>query len=185
MWYMTEQEAKSKLLARVVDHLAHHGLGDLSLRQIAAAVNTSHRMLIYHFGSKEGLLVEIVRAVEANQRALLSTLQASDQAELARRFWRALTDPALRAHERLFFELYGQAVQGRRGTTALLEGIVESWLEPITEMEIQRGHAPEQARIRARLGLAVARGLLLDLVATDDVDGVTAAMDLFIDFMAS
>ncbi|MEJ2854925.1 MULTISPECIES: TetR/AcrR family transcriptional regulator [unclassified Saccharothrix] len=182
---MGEQEAKSKLLAQVVEHLAHHGLGDLSLRQIAAAVNTSHRMLIYHFGSKEGLLVEIVRAVEANQRALLSTLQASDHAELARQFWRALTDPALRAHERLFFELYGQAVQGRRGTTSLLEGIVESWVEPITEMERARGHAPEVARARARLGLAAVRGLLLDLVATDDVEGVTEAMDLFIDFMSS
>ncbi|HEX2212284.1 MAG TPA: TetR/AcrR family transcriptional regulator, partial [Mycobacterium sp.] len=30
-----------------------------------------------------------------------------------------------------------------------------------------------------RLGLAVARGLLLDLVATDDVDGVDAAAAAF------
>ncbi|CAL9620941.1 hypothetical protein SUDANB95_05812 [Actinosynnema sp. ALI-1.44] len=181
---MGEQEAKTRLLDQVVDHLARHGLGDLSLRQIAAAVNTSHRMLIYHFGSKEGLLVEVVRAVEANQRALLSTLEASDHVDLARQFWRALTDPALRAHERLFFELYGQAAQGRRGTTALMDGIVESWVEPIARMEEGRGYSAEQAHTRARLGLAVVRGLLLDLVATDDVDAVTAAMDMFIDFMA-
>ncbi|GAA0253748.1 TetR/AcrR family transcriptional regulator [Saccharothrix mutabilis subsp. mutabilis] len=181
---MGEQEAKTRLLDQVVDHLARHGLGDLSLRQIAAAVNTSHRMLIYHFGSKEGLLVEVVRAVEANQRALLSTLEASDHVDLARQFWRALTDPALRAHERLFFELYGQAAQGRRGTTALMDGIVESWVEPIARMEEARGHSAAQAHARARLGLAVVRGLLLDLVATDDVEAVTAAMDMFIDLMA-
>ncbi|WP_309114117.1 TetR/AcrR family transcriptional regulator [Saccharothrix sp.] len=182
---MGEQEARTRLLDQVVDHLSRHGLGDLSLRQIAAAVNTSHRMLIYHFGSKEGLLVEVVRAVEANQRALLSSLKATDHADLARQFWRALTDPALRAHERLFFELYGQAAQGRKGTTALMDGIVESWVEPIAEFERARGYPPEQAEVRARLGLAVTRGLLLDLVATDDVEAVTAAMDMFIDFMSS
>ncbi|WP_433269303.1 TetR/AcrR family transcriptional regulator [Actinosynnema sp. CS-041913] len=180
---MTGQEARDRLLDRVVAHLAAHGLGDLSLRQLAAAVGTSHRMLIYHFGSKEGLLVAVVRAVEANQRALLASLPADDHAELGRAFWRALTDPALRAHERLFFELYGQAAQGRPGTTALLDGIVDAWVEPVAALERARGHAPEVARTRARLGLAVARGLLLDLVATDDEEGVTAAMDLFLEMM--
>ncbi|MEV0677924.1 TetR/AcrR family transcriptional regulator [Actinosynnema sp. NPDC050436] len=181
---MVGQGARARLLERVVEHLARHGVGELSLRQLAAAVGTSHRMLIHHFGSKEGLLVEVVRTVEATQRALLADLPADDPAELGRAFWAALTDPALRAHERLFFELYGQAVQGRPGTTALLDGIVESWVEPVAALERVRGHTPERARARARLGLAVARGLLLDLVATDDEEGVTAAMEVFLDLVA-
>jgi AcrR family transcriptional regulator len=181
---MAEQEARARLLDAVVEHLAAHGLGDRSLRQLAAEVGTSHRMLIYHFGSKEGLLVEVVKAVEANQRAALASLPADDHADLGRAFWRVLTDPALRAHERLFFELYGQAAQGRPGTTALLDGIVEDWLEPIAALERARGHAPDVARTRARLGLAVARGLLLDLVATDDLDAVNAAMEHFIELAA-
>ena len=52
-----------------MDHFVADGLGDLSLRKIAAAIGTSHRMLLYHFGSKSGLLVEVVRAVEARTRA--------------------------------------------------------------------------------------------------------------------
>ncbi|GAA1344665.1 TetR/AcrR family transcriptional regulator [Saccharothrix algeriensis] len=181
---MPGQETADGLLARVVDHVARHGIADLSLRRLAAGVGTSHRMLIYHFGSKEGLLVAVARAVEARQRELLASLPDDDPAELGRAFWRALTDPALRAHERLFFELYGQAVQGRPGTTALLDGVVDSWVEPVAERERRRGHPPERARARARLGLAVARGLLLDLVATDDEEGVTAAMDLFLEMAA-
>jgi hypothetical protein len=94
-----------------------------------------------------------------------------------------LTDPALRPFERLFFELYSQAAQGRPGTTALLDGIVSTWVEPVAAIERARGHTPEVATARARLGLAVARGLLLDLVATDDLDGVNAAMDHFITLM--
>jgi AcrR family transcriptional regulator len=174
-----------RLLAAVVEHIAEHGLGDLSLRSLAAAVGTSHRMLSYHFGSKEGLLVAVVRAVEANQRQALADLTADrdgSPADLARRFWERLTDPALRAHERLFFELYGQAVQGRPGTSALLDGIVESWIEPLAAYEHSAGVPLPEARARARLGLAVSRGLLLDLVATNDLDGVNAAMDQFIAF---
>ena len=37
-----------------------HGVADLSLRGLAAAIGTSHRMLIYHFDSKAGLLDDIV-----------------------------------------------------------------------------------------------------------------------------
>ncbi|MFE2755768.1 TetR/AcrR family transcriptional regulator [Actinosynnema sp. NPDC059335] len=183
---MTGQgEARERLLAAVVEHLAAHGLGDASLRRLAEAVGTSHRMLIYHFGSMEGLLVEVVRAVEARQRAVLASLPADDPAEAARAFWRTLVDPSLRAHERLFFELYGQAVQGRPGTTHLLDGIVTDWLEPVAALERARGHAPEVAAARARLGLAVTRGLLLDLVATGDEAAVTAAMDHFITLMTT
>jgi hypothetical protein len=38
----------------------------------------------------------------------------------------------------------------------------------------------ELARTHARLGVAVTRGLLLDLVATGDVAAVDAAMEAFI-----
>ncbi|MGH2893484.1 MAG: hypothetical protein ACRDPM_09495, partial [Solirubrobacteraceae bacterium] len=43
------------------------------------------------------------------------------------------------------------------------------------------GLGPDEARAHARLGIAVTRGLLLDLVATRDVQAVDAAMDAFID----
>lgn len=183
---MSEQGAsRERLLAAVVDHLAEHGLAGVSLRRLAEAAGTSHRMLIYHFGSMEGLLVEVVRLVEERQRAVLASLPTDDPAEAARAFWRTLTDPSLRAHERLFFEFYAQAAQGRPGTTPLLDGIVTDWLEPVAAIQRTLGHPPDIADARARLGLAVARGLLLDLIATDDLPAVNAAMDHFITLMTS
>lgn len=180
-------QAKDRLLTAVVDRLIEGGLGDVSLRGLAAAVGTSHRMLIYHFGSKEGLLVEVVHAIEDRQRAALAELEreldtdpALGPADVVRRFWQRLTDPALWPAERLFFELYGQALQGREGTTPFLDGIVESWLVPLTASAGRFGSSAEQARADARVGLAVVRGLLLDLLATGDRDGVDEAMERFI-----
>lgn len=181
--------AKRRLLDAVLDRLTEHGLGDGSLRGLAAAIGTSHRMLIYHFGSKEGLLIEVVRAMEERQRAALAELEreldtdpAIGPADVVLRFWNRLTAPAMRPAERLFFELYGQALQGREGMEPFLDGIVESWLTPMTESAKRFGSATDSARADARLGLAVVRGLLLDLLATGDQAGVDAAMARFIAF---
>ena len=112
-------------------------------------------MLVYHFGSKEGLLVEVVRAVEARQRQALADLDdGSPPAEQARRMWRRLADPAMWPLERLFFELYGQALQGRTHTTDLLDGIVEDMARPLAEILVRQGHPADEAPARARLGIA-------------------------------
>jgi AcrR family transcriptional regulator len=174
---------KQRLLADTVEYLATHGAGDISLRQLAAALGTSHRMLIYHVGSKEGLLIEVVRTMEQRQRAVFAELELDPDAsgpDIARQYWQRLTDPAMWPYERLFFEMYGRALQGDPCATPLLEGIVESWLEPLTEWNRRQGIPLPAAQATTRLGVAVARGLLLDLLATDDRVGVEAAMEQFI-----
>ncbi len=64
--------SRESLLSDAVEHFAKNGIGDASLRSIATSIGTSHRMLIYHFGSREGLLAEVVRTVEQQQRDLLA-----------------------------------------------------------------------------------------------------------------
>src|SRR5438045_6471980 len=83
---------RDRLLAGAVDYVAEHGVGELSLRPLAAALGTSHRMLIYHFGSKEGLLVAVVREVERRQRETFAQLDVAGATpvEAMRRMWRRL-----------------------------------------------------------------------------------------------
>jgi len=174
---------RATLLEAAIDFSSRHGLSGVSLRQMAEALGTSHRMLIYHFGSKEGLLVAIVDEIEARQRDQMAALDADpalSQAQQLRRMWRQLTDPAMWPHERLFFEMYGQALQGRPHTTQLLDTVVEAWLEPATAIGQRTGLTRRQARANARLALAVVRGLLLDLLATGDRKGCNDAMERFI-----
>ena len=168
--------AKEKLLTKAVDHALASGIADLSLREIAAAVGSSHRMLIYHFGSREGLLVEVAQAVEDAERARLAGSLGGDPRE----FWRALRDERLWPQERLFFELYSSALLRRPGTDSFLEGIVDSWVAPVAEVLVGLGRDERTARAEARLGLAVVRGLLLDLLATGDVGAVDDAYDRFV-----
>jgi AcrR family transcriptional regulator len=181
---MSVKPIREQLLERAIESVAESGFSDLSLRSLAAALGTSHRMLIHYFGSKERLWVEIVRAVEQRQLALMPEILPDPTVpvgEAMRSWWKHISDPSLWPNERLFFEIYGQAVQGRPHTTALLDGVVDSWVDPIAELSIARGVPARSARAHARLGVAVTRGLLLDLVATRDVAAVDDAMEAFIE----
>lgn len=175
---MPTSQAREHLLAAAVRQALDAGIADLSLRQIAAAIGTSHRMLIYHFGSREGLLVAVTQAVEDQQRAALLASGATSQD--AWHAWEHFSDPALWPQERLFFELYAYALRGRPGTEGFLDDIVESWVVPIAAALVEAGADEPTARADARLGVAVVRGLLLDLLATGDRAGTTAAYERFL-----
>jgi AcrR family transcriptional regulator len=185
---MSSATPREKLLTAVVEVALAGGITGMSLRAIAEAAGTSHRMLIHHFGSREGLLVEVIRAVEKRQRAVLSELDAGTGEvfdDMAYRFWRHLRSPELAAQERLFFEVYGQALQGRPWATPLLDGIVEDWVGPVAALLEEAGASPQTARAAARLSVAVGRGLLLDVLATGDDHEVDAAMRYFLDMLTT
>jgi AcrR family transcriptional regulator len=172
---------RRQLLQAAVEHFAVHGVADRSLRGIAAALGTSHRMLIYHFGSREGLLAEVVAAVETGQRETLASLVAEPGAapsEIVATFWTTVT-AAARRYGPLFFELSAHAMQGQPHAERLRQILVDPWLEPLADVFERAGIDRSEARVRARLGLGVARGLLHDALVTGDTAGADAAMTAF------
>jgi AcrR family transcriptional regulator len=176
-----EPTGRERLLASAIDYFAREGIADTSLRALAAQIGTSHRMLLYHFGSREGLLGAVVGVVEAAQRDTLARLTSAPEGDLleqARAFWREVTDAAS-IYGPLFFELSGHAMQGLAHAAGLRDELVEAWLGPLTDLAVRSGVDPRTARIGARLQLAVARGLLFDLLISGDRAGVDAAMDVF------
>jgi hypothetical protein len=89
--------------------------------------------------------------------------------------WHDLRRPELWPFERLFFECYARAAQGEAPFCRLLPAAVDGWLADVDERT--QGTADPAL---VRLGLAVLRGLLLDLVATGDTKGVDAAAERFV-----
>src|SRR5712671_4570917 len=109
-----DPQRRAALLAAFADYVLEHGLADLSLRPAAAALDTSPRMLLYHFGSKEELVVEAIAAIRARQTAFF----AHEVARAVRRspgrpfdtlgrMWRWYTLEKNEAYSRLFYEVYG------------------------------------------------------------------------------
>ena len=171
---MTRQD----LLTAVIADLMREGLRDRSLRDIAAAVGTSHRMLIHYFGSRHGLMSAVVDAVEDDQKRFLESIDG-EVGDVISAMWRRLRDPQLWPAERLFFECYARALHGEEPFARLLPGAVDDWVERAAATTTRPDLPPELVRAHARLGLAVFRGLLLDLVGTGDRAGVDAAFEAY------
>ncbi|MFF5291205.1 TetR/AcrR family transcriptional regulator [Paractinoplanes globisporus] len=171
-------EPRDALLAKVIEAVAKDGLADRSLREIAASAGTSHRMLLYHFGSREGLLAAIVTAIEAQQRAAMTETTDGTAAEVMTAVWERVSSPELRPFVRLFFEVFALATRGATGTGELLESLTTPWLDDATEVATRMGVTPDRAAMR--LGVAVSRGLLLDLLAGAPQDEVDEAYRLFV-----
>jgi len=172
-----DEARKRELLDALLTALGRDGIGQRSLRDIAESVGTSHRMLLHHFGSREDLLLGVVEEVERRQTTTLASLP-EDPADAVAAMWADLRRPELRPFERLFFECYARGAQGEEPFTRLLPSAIGGWIEAA------RAHAPGSADdATIRLGLAVTRGLLLDLVATDDEAGVDAAAARFVELL--
>jgi len=176
-----DTERRRQLLDALVAEFAAGGIGDRSLRDVPGAVGTSHRMLLHHFGSREDMLVAIVEEVERRQMGLLPELPITPAENFAA-MWADVRRPELRQAERLFFECYARAAQGEKPFARMVPGAVDGWLKEVEALENPTGSPVDPAL--ARLGLAVIRGLLLDLVATDDNAGVDAAAQAFTELLS-
>jgi len=165
-------DARSKLLDRIVDEVGGNGLADRSLRELAAAVGSSHRMLIFHFGSRAGLIGAIVDAVESAQRDLLAELadQASSPSELVMLLWERVSSAELRPFVRLFFECVALADQG---------DLTDSWIEVGEMVADKLGVVVDEVELR--LGVAVSRGLLIDVLTTGDATAATRSIERFLE----
>ena len=173
-----DSRRRQQLLDALIDELGASGVGDRSLRDVADAVGTSHRMLLHHFGSRDELRLAIVEEVERRQRGFLKELP-TNPAESFRAMWADVRRRELRPAERLFFECYARAAQGEQPFARMLPGAVDDWLG---DVDVATGGTADPAL--ARLGLAVIRGLLLDLTATNDEKGVDAAAEAFVRLFA-
>jgi AcrR family transcriptional regulator len=173
--------ARERLLDKAIAHVAEHGLSDLSLRELAGAIGTSHRMLHYHFGSREGLVAAVVSRIEAQQRHALEQLaqEADTPSELVRKQWDQLSDPRLRPFVLLFFEVLAYALHRRPGTDGFLDQLTAPWLELGHDIAARLGMDATAEELL--LGVAVVRGLLIEVVATGDASVPREALDRFLE----
>lgn len=174
----SDDALRSKLVERGVDYVCQFGLADLSLRPLAKAIGTSASLLLYHFGSKDELIMEIIKAGRDRQTGMMAALDldgVSDR-EATRKIWKVLSSPKWAALWRLFFEVYVLALQDEERFPGFLESAVNDWLSALAP-----GAKSAYDYARATVMLAAFRGFILDFAATGDRKRLDCAVDLFID----
>jgi AcrR family transcriptional regulator len=168
-------ERRGDLLARATDHVLAHGLGDLSLRPLAAALGTSARMLVYHFGSKEALVVSILDEVRRRKHRDL----AAAQEHAMRAYWDWAQSAEGQRYLRLVYEVYGLSLHDPARFGAFLADETADEIAFIEAMLAAGGVPARALPSLSTYTFAALRGLELDLLATGDVARVNAAYDMF------
>lgn len=175
-----DAKRRAKLLAAFVDHLLANGLSDVSLRTAAVALGTSPQILLYYFGSKEALVSEAIATARNQAMALLAQEIAGGKGaafgSLALwRVWRWFTSKQRAPFMRLFFEVWGLALQNPKRFEAFL-GTVRDFHEIVVGAFDVAGFGRAESQVLATLYLDTMRGLLLDFLLTGDRARVDAAV---------
>jgi len=153
------------------------GLGNLSLRGLAKAIGVTPPTLLHHFGSKEGLITEVLDALEREQMAAVALLDGGEFSleDFLRRLWERQTTADELSRIRLQFEAItlGATEAGLPGP--IRAKVMRSWVEQIRRKLEAQGFDQAEARNRATLMHAAIVGLTIDLLATNDRERTDAA----------
>jgi AcrR family transcriptional regulator len=161
---------REELLDGAYAYVLEHGLADVSLRPLATAVGSSPRVLLFLFGSKEGLVRALLARARADELAALAGI--GEAADAGAAVWDWLVAPGHRALLRLWVEAYARSLVDPDGPwRGFAERTVADWLDVL---------APAGDEADRTLLLAVLRGALLDLLATGDAERTTAAVRRFL-----
>jgi AcrR family transcriptional regulator len=164
-----DHQHRADLLDSAVDYATEQGFAELSWRPVAAALGVSTTTLVHHFGTKEQMLQAILGRLR--ERTVVATgALAGDQPDLAtaaRAVWTWTSDPRQWPTFKLFFAVYGRALQAPEEFTEFLDQVGADWMNTLRAAQAPDTD-PATATRMATLVIATIRGLLLDLLATGD-----------------
>ena len=179
----TRHERKAELLAAILDYLMDKTLAELTFRSLAEGLGMSAYVLVYHFGSRDQLINDIVVSIESR----LDRMRNTDVRDIDRAAWRDFlldswqwTMAQRNRHlTRLEFEATAQDIVAAepRGTSQehfrMFHHKTRDWL-------MVQGIPEEFADTDARLFTSTFYGLQFDFVVMNEPEAATKAFELML-----
>ena len=128
--------SREVLLPQLAAHVLANGLAGLSLRPLAKAAGTSDRMLIYHFGSKEQLIADLLEYLAQQFADALGSAfpagRAASRRDCFELVMAATAEPAFAPFFRLWWDIVGGCARGEKAYLASAGAIMDlllQWVE--------------------------------------------------------
>lgn len=159
--------ARERLLVRLLDAFGEAlPPPEMSLREIAARIETSHALLRYHFGSLPGVLAAVLTAQRSrDNEALMEAAQQGTFDDFVGAIWHAYTRPEQLSRVRGFFYVVGLAAYAPEDFREFVESI-DDLTVMLSSLAEREGLEAKDAREVATVTIAAIRGLLLQELLT-------------------
>lgn len=174
---------ETELLELAYAYVIQHGLADMSLRPLAKAIGSSPRVLLYLFESKEALIRALLARARTEELELLNATPKSGDRDddslsrVAERLWSWLSADDRRGLLTLWVEGYAHSLVDPSGPWgSFARDTVNDWLKVLAAAQPLAERNTAHGRAKRTLVLAVLRGALLDLLATNDLVRTSAAV---------
>ncbi len=170
-------DKREELLEQAADYVLEHGLIGLTLRPLAAALGTSDRMLIYHFGSRDDLVgAVIVRTVDRAIAAVRLLPDAPTVRSGVNRLWEAYGDGPLQGCLHVYCQAAATGLIGQEPYRSAARDANVRWAQTLRDYLVRCGASPRRVARVVRLVDSALYGFHLDLV-TDRADELSRGVD--------
>ena len=170
--------SRETLLPALAQHVLDHGMEHASLRPLAKAAGTSDRMLVYHFGSKEQLVDDVLAHIADTYAQLLDDAftdeAASTREEVLQRVLESTGNAAMQPFLALWWQIVAGCARGNSGYLSAAQSVMDTLLAWL-EQQMPQGD-PDPAR-GARYLLTIIEGTqMLDAIGRGNIaaEGIAA-----------
>jgi AcrR family transcriptional regulator len=157
------------LAEAATEYVLERGIAGLSLRPLAAALDTSDRMLVYHFGSKDSLVAEVIERSNDRSVAVVAGLPPEPSAaEAVAALWRVWHAPVVDRCLRVYAQSAALGLLGQEPYLSAARRANRSWTKAITDYLCRSGVPTDRAQRVGALVDATLFGLWLDQPVDSD-----------------
>ena len=171
---------KAELLGAVVDLFRERDTIDLSLRDVAAGIGTSHRMLQYHLGTREDLFGLAMLELSRRYIAEFDGKRPTSRADAIRATWTRFREPENRLQTQLLFALSAAAAAHPELDFPALRYDLDVFAAGLERFGLAEGLSADAARRESRLIVATLLGLYLDFYITGGSDRVDESYEALV-----
>jgi AcrR family transcriptional regulator len=173
------QHRRETLLHAAVEVAHEQGTAGLSLREVAKRIGVSHATLVHHFATRDQLITEIIERVVTDALVPPKVDRTRGPEVWLRQLWAYWRSPEGRRFVKLFLSVVGHSLYDDVGSAAL-RGSIDHRRSRLAEALVEMGCPVDESSVLADYLTATLRGLLLELLVTDDGERVDAGLELLV-----
>ncbi|WP_170323177.1 TetR/AcrR family transcriptional regulator [Gordonia effusa] len=154
---------RNALIEQTAVYLSDNGFIDTSLRDVAAGLGTTSRMLVYYFGTKEALFTAALESRRQNFRLAFDAVSSPEEFVLAlRSLLREMTAGSKEPEARLLIQILGAGTAGNGEYRAFASAAIADMTTALRDAILRMGGDARTAGGHATVIGAAFRGLLID-----------------------